>query len=91
LGGRTGIDPLPVGFILFTSYKAGGRWAPELISPGRAVVEMVSQTIPIRQNPEFAIEVLRKVASGAIIAKGDRDDASNFAGIFLDFVDNTTI
>jgi hypothetical protein len=91
LGGRTGTSPLTVGTLLFTTYKPGAKWDPEMLSAGTAVVEMIAQTIPIRANPEFAIRVLNKVATGAIIAKGERDDASNFAGYFLDFVDNTTI
>jgi hypothetical protein len=91
LGGDAGTRPLPVGSIFFTTFKKSAKWAPERLSPGQGVIEMVPQTIPIRANSEFVVKVMTLVAGGALIVKTDRGEASEFAGYFLDFVDNTTI
>jgi hypothetical protein len=50
---------------------------------------MISHTIPIRYAPEFSLDVLTKVTSGAIITKSFRNDAKDFARKFLEFVDDS--
>ena len=88
IGGKTGVSPIPVGVVWITHYEEGASWKPELLSPGEAVMEMISQTIPIRYAPEFSFKVLKKITSNAILLKCPRSDAREFAGLFLDFVDN---
>lgn len=87
LGGKVGIEPLPVGLILITQYRADSIWDPEFLTTGQGVIEMIPHTIPIRFNTEFSIKVLKKAASRAIIAKGYRPDAKIFAKSFLSFFD----
>jgi hypothetical protein len=88
LGGTIGIEPLSVGFVLLTEYRKGSRWRPKLLSQGEGMIEIISQTIPIRYAPEFSLRVLKKVTSQATIAKSYRNDAKDFAKRFLDFVDS---
>lgn len=85
LGGKIGVEPLPVGLILITEYRANAVWDPELLTTGQGVMEMIPHTIPIRFNTEFSLKVLKMAASRAIIAKGFRADAEVSARIFLSF------
>ncbi|HTK37889.1 MAG TPA: hypothetical protein VL325_05305, partial [Pyrinomonadaceae bacterium] len=79
LGGTAGSEPLPVGFVLLTEFKDGARWRPKILSPGEGMIEMITQTIPIRRVPEFSLKVLKKITTRATIAKGFRNDAKDFA------------
>ena len=88
IGGNLGVKPIPVGAVWITHFEKGVPWDPKLLTPAQAVMEMISQTIPIRYDPEFSLKVLKKVASNAILLKCPRSDARKFAGLFLDFVDN---
>jgi hypothetical protein len=88
IGGRQGTDPLPVGVVLLTRFEPDASWKPELLTPGQGVMEMISQTIPIRYAPEFSMKVLKNVAERAIIVRSLRPDAAHFAESFLEFVDN---
>ena len=88
LGGRAGSTGIPVGWVFLTSFEKDSQWNPKTLSSGKGVLEMLSQTIPIRYAPEFSLKVLKKVATRAIILKSPRFDASAFAKLFLDFVDN---
>ena len=92
LGVAVGGRPVPIGTVLFTKYEpAAGSCVPEFKSTGNAVVEMISYTIPIRRNPAFAMEVLRKSLERSVAVKCLRGDVSEFVPFFLDFVDNTVI
>jgi len=88
LGGRVGSTGIAVGWVLLTTFENNAQWNPKVLSSGKGVLEMLSQTIPIRYAPEFSLKVLKKVATHAIILKSPRFDASAFAKFFLDFVDN---
>lgn len=92
-GGIKGIDPIPVGLVLLTEYQENADWAPQMLSTGKGIIEIVPHTIPVRANTEFSLKVLNKALSRAIIAKSPRGDAAKFAGIILSFFDecmNTT-
>jgi hypothetical protein len=91
LGGTIGRGALPVGWILFTKYDENAVWAPTPLTPGKAVIEIISQTIPIRYAPEFSLKVLKKITSNAILLKSNRGDAREFVESFLDFVDNKAL
>ncbi len=34
LGGIYGLDPVPVGLVLFTEYKSGAKWNPKIFTAG---------------------------------------------------------
>jgi len=87
IGGTAGTEPLPVGLVLLTQYRENARWKPKFLSPGEGMIELITQTIPIRYAPEFSIDVLKKVTARARIAKSYRNDAKEFAKKLLEFVD----
>lgn len=72
-GAKTGTEAVPVGLILICrfekSLKNGNRLNPEILSAGQGMLEVLAHTIPIRHNPKFALSVLNKISTRAIIAK----------------------
>lgn len=78
-GGRQGTEPIPVEMILITAYKPNARWKPRELSPGQGFMELVSHTVPIRQNPTIAMERLSKIVRTSRIIKTKRADAAKTA------------
>lgn len=69
-------DPLPVGLVVITRYRAGARWRPRRLSPGRAGIELLAHTVAARRRPEGALSTLARTLSGARVLKGVRGEAS---------------
>ena len=94
LGGKVGFEPMPVGMVLLTEYDSAGeltQFEPEVLSSGQGMLEIIAQTIPIRNNPKFVLQVLNKLVNRAIIAKGKRGEADKFADLLLDFFEKRII
>ena len=99
LGGEVGLEPIPVGMILLTEYDAAfegtqnnlEKFEPELLNEGQAILEIIAQTIPIRNNPAFVLQVLYKLVNRAIIARSKRGEAEKFSNLVLDFVEKKFI
>jgi hypothetical protein len=70
-------DPLPVGLVLLTHYRAGARWRPRRLTPGRAGIELLAHTVAARYRPARALSVLARTVAGAEVLKGVRGEASD--------------
>jgi hypothetical protein len=79
LGSRRGVEPLPVGRILFVQYFAAGRWRPEALTPGKALLAMINHTVSIRRQPAAALSVIERATRGIPVLTGIRGDADQFA------------
>ena len=88
-GARIGIQPIPVKMILITQFKKNGRWKPQIMNTGEGLMEVLKHTIPIRLKPEFVLNVLKKTASRAIIAKSKRGDAKIAVPTVLEYFETT--
>ena len=84
-GGKVAKTPCPVGMVLITEYEKDAIWNPVAISAGEAVFEILPHTLPIRLNPRFALYVLNKVVSRAIICKSVRGEVEKFSTKILDY------
>ena len=84
-GGKKGVKPLPIGMVLVTKYKKGSHWKPEVLTRGEGVLEIISHTVPIRNDPEFSLTVLNKVVENALIVKSNRGEASRFVNTLIKF------
>ena len=91
LGGTFGAGAIPVRMVVITEFRPDAIWRPQILTEGLGVMEMVPHTISIRFNTEFALKVLKIIASRAIIAKSFRNDAKEFSKILLNFFDNTVV
>ena len=89
---QKGIQPVPIGMILLAEYFPGESVCdpikPEIISEGQGMLEILANTIPIRNNTKFSLEVLNKVVNRAIIAKCRRGDAKLFAELLLNYFED---
>jgi hypothetical protein len=83
LGGRAGVMPLPVGLVIITSYQPGARWRPEPLSPGRAALALLSNTVPARARPAAALATLQQVVARSAAQKGRRGEAEQTATAIL--------
>jgi hypothetical protein len=84
LGGHAGTTPLTVGMVLMTQYKNGARWRPRKLTSGKAVLEMLFNTVSARRNPERALATLERVTAEADVWKGIRGDASEVVPAMLE-------
>lgn len=79
LGAVSGHNPLPVGLILVTNYRAGTTWQPSTLSPGEAMLALFENTIAARANPKYALRTLGTVVSGSSALAGPRGEAHEIA------------
>lgn len=87
IGGKIGMDPIPVGVVLLTEFAENAKWEPQRLTAGEGILEMIPHTIPRRFNTEFSLKVLNTAVSDAIILKSARGDAPEFAIELLSFFD----
>jgi hypothetical protein len=83
LGGQTGTQPLQVALVVMTQFKEGARWRPRKLSAGRGVLELLSNTVSARREPEKALVALRQVVSTAQIVKGARGECRDIVKSIL--------
>lgn len=75
-GAKTGRKPLPVGLVLVTKYREGGRWRPRSLTPAEGALALLADTVPARSRPQAAMEAVTAAARGAQILKGSRGEAA---------------
>jgi len=84
LGGRPGVKPLPVGLVVVCAYRPGARWQPRVLSPGRAVLALLANTISARRQPQRALATLQQVVCHATVLQGRRGEATEVAAALLE-------
>jgi hypothetical protein len=83
LGAKIGTKPLPVSLVLATRFEPGARWRPRKLTRGNAVLELLTNTVSARQQPELALTVLPKAVESARIFKSLRGEAREVAESIL--------
>lgn len=89
LGGKAGKRPIPVGMVVISEYKKGAKWNPKELNSGQGVMALIDNTVPIRRDPHFALPILSRVGSNAVIIKSKRGEAQVAAGSILDLLENS--
>ncbi|MCB1022988.1 MAG: hypothetical protein KDB79_01265 [Acidobacteria bacterium] len=84
-GGSAGRTPIPVRMVLVMEFKKYARWKPDVLSRGQGVLEIISHTVPIRNDPAFSLTVLNKVVDNALIVKSKRGEVSRFAKTLIKY------
>jgi peroxiredoxin len=90
LGGRAGVSPLPIGLIVSTRYQSGGSWQARLLTPGQGALELLSNTVAVRRQPEKTLSVLRDAARSAAVIKGRRGEARSVVQSLLTLAEQNT-
>ena len=83
LGWSSGVAPLRVGLVAITTYQPGARWRARPLSQGRAMLALLSNTVPARRRPRTALATLRKVVASAAVVKGVRGEAEQMCDALL--------
>ena len=83
IGAAVGTKPLPVGLVISTNYKSGARWRPRQVTRGKGVLELMSNAVSARTQPELALTVLPIALESAQILKGVRGEASEIVQSIL--------
>src|SRR5918911_112243 len=70
LGGRSGVEPLPVRLVVCGEFKPGASWMPRELSAGEGILEMLANTIAARRQPAKALSTLQRVTEQARVLTG---------------------
>jgi hypothetical protein len=84
LGGRRGAGPLPVGLIAATEYREGARWRPRRLSPSRAALALLANTVPARRRPAAALATFQQAVANVKALKGARGEAETMVAAMLE-------
>jgi hypothetical protein len=85
-GGSVGVEKIPVGLVVLTTHVPGATWEPVELSGGRAVISLLRDTIPVRNDPRFAFQVLSRVTEMAKIVESPRGEASAVAAEIIEYM-----
>ena len=79
--GRVGRAPLPVGLVLLCRFR--GRTRLAALSPGRALLAILKQTVAARAQAATAMERLSRIVTTAPVVSGTRGEARELARALL--------
>jgi hypothetical protein len=79
LGGVAGVDAVPLGLLVLTTYQDGAEWRPRRISPGDAVLALLANAVQARTRPEQALEAFSRSVRDALALQSDRGEADEVA------------
>jgi len=83
LGGRPGVKPLPVGLVVVCAYRPAARWQPRTLSPGRAILALLANTVAARRQPQATLATLRQAIRQATTLQGARGEATEMVEALL--------
>ncbi len=83
IGATIGSKPLRVGLVLSTHFRVGARWRPKEMTHGKGVLELMSNTVAARSQPQRALAVLPAALKSARILKGVRGEAGEIVEAIL--------
>jgi hypothetical protein len=76
LKGRAGTEALTVAMIVFTEYAENACWAPQPVSRGGAVLEMLLHTAPVQRTPARVLATVSAAVQNAVVWKCLRGEAA---------------
>lgn len=77
LGVPIGTEPIPVKLVVLSQYKEDAEWRPRTISPARAVMALLDNTVSARRNPAAYLPILRTVTTSASTIRSKRGEAAS--------------
>ena len=86
LGAKAGIRPLPLGAVVFCKFKARARWKPSPLSQGHGALELMANSIAVRNHLRQTLRRIQKLVRNAVFIKGVRGEASESATSILDWL-----
>ncbi len=86
LDALAGSTPLPVRYIIVTEYQPDAVWEPRRLTPGEAVLALLSNAPAARHQPGYLLRTFGTTARGAITWSVRRGDATDFAKRAFDLI-----
>lgn len=86
-GSSIGVSPLPIGCVVATRYRPGGRWKRKAISKGLGVLALVGNTVAARKNPSGTLSTLSRAVANARILTSNRGEAKEVVQSVLEELD----
>ncbi len=83
LGGTVGREPVKVGLLVLTQYRARTIWDPAELSVAQGVVEVLGHTEPVQDRPAQTVAAVTRALEGATVLQGHRGDADETAAALL--------
>lgn len=75
-----GMEPLPVGAVVATSYRPGAEWRPRRLSRGEAVLVLLSHAVPAQHRTEHVMHAINgALEDKPVMLASDRDEAEPMA------------
>jgi hypothetical protein len=84
LGGVAGDQPLPIGLVVSTRYRAGARWDPQPLSAGAGALTLLENAVPAQDRPDQTMRHITLAIAGATVLDGERGEADEIAGRLLE-------
>jgi hypothetical protein len=75
--------PVSIRLILLTRYRRGARWRPRPLSPARALLALMENTVAARRSPGMTMPILQQAVIAARAIQGDRGEACRAARALL--------
>lgn len=86
LGATSGVKPLPLGAVVISKYRAGARWNPAPLSHGQGALELIANSIAVRNEPRQTLRRIHKLMRSAVFVKGTRGEACDSAASILNLL-----
>jgi hypothetical protein len=83
LEGSVGGKSICVSHVVFATYVESGRWNPEPVTAGMAVLEMLRHAIPVQRTPARVMATLAKMMEEATALRSERGEAAEMAASLL--------
>ncbi|MGI8812008.1 MAG: hypothetical protein ACR2IH_05710 [Pyrinomonadaceae bacterium] len=86
VSGECGTTAIPVGMILDTKFKKGAKIRPKEMTNGSAMIALIQNTIPIRENPGYVLSVLKAAVDSAVLIRSPRGEADEAVQSLISFI-----
>jgi len=83
LDGRAGTNPLPISMVVFTEFTDSAEWAPQAVTPGQAVLELLLHSTPVQRTPARTLATLSAMVRNARAWRSQRGEAAGAARSLL--------
>jgi hypothetical protein len=91
LGGKAGVDPVPVGVIAAITYHPDADFSPERRSAGQGMLTLLAHSAVAHEHPQETLAAAREAASRALVVEGDRGEAADAAPALLQLASEATV
>src|SRR5260370_13308508 len=83
LGAASGVKPLPLGALVLCKYNVGALWRPASLSHGQGGLELIANSIAVRNRQQSTLHRIQHLFKGAIFVKQTRAEPHESAASIM--------